>query len=121
MPEYGVITSRAIRVTCTSGMGRMPKRFSTSTCEWPPPIRTRCFMTRCRGWSTDRQHACPHRYSRQLRHSDGRKFAWRFGGLRTRDLSDRLTLLALRRGLELALQPEHVADDFGHRLEVLGR
>src|SRR5687768_11184199 len=112
MPEYGVITSRAMRVRRTSGIGRIPKRFSTSTCEWPPPMRIRCFMTRCR--------LSPHRYSRKLRHSCGRQFACRFAGLIARELSDRLARLRLRRGLELALQPEHIADDFGHGLEVLG-
>src|SRR4051794_9562845 len=41
MPEYGVSRSRVIRVTRTPGSGRMPNRFSTCTCAWPPPTSTR--------------------------------------------------------------------------------
>jgi hypothetical protein len=41
MPEYGVSTSRAIRVSRTPGIGFMPKRRSTATWAWPPPTSTR--------------------------------------------------------------------------------
>ena len=47
MPEYGVWTSRVIRVKRAPGSGFMPNIRSTVTCAWPAPSSTTSLRMGC--------------------------------------------------------------------------